>query len=129
MELQLDSHSSGHRVRCFTDNTVVIGEAHYKASLIVTPKQVVSDWPPQHPNQLTIGDFAVILALEPELILVGTGNTLRFPDSAILKGVIRAGIGIDFMDSRAVCRTYNILAAEGRHVAAGIIIDRSTSTS
>ena len=71
----------------------------------------------------------MILALEPELILVGTGNALQFPDSVILKEVIRAGIGIDFMDSRAVCRTYNILAAEGRHVAAGIIIDESTSAS
>ena len=58
---------------------------------------------------------------------MGTGNALRFPDSVILKGVIRAGIGIDFMDSRAACRTYNILAAEGRHVAAGIIIEQSTS--
>jgi len=129
MELQLDNHSPGHCVRSFTNNTAVIGEVRYTASLIVTPEQVVSDWPPQHPDQLTIDDFGVILALEPELILVGTGNTLQFPDSETLKGVIRAGIGIDFMDSRAVCRTYNILAAEGRHVAAGIIIDRPTSTS
>ena len=129
MELQLDNHSSGHRVRSFNGNTAVIGDVRYTASLIVTPKQVVSDWPPQHPNQLTIDDFGVILALEPELILVGTGNILCFPDSVILKGIIRAGIGIDFMDSHAVCRTYNILAAEGRHVAAGIIIDRSTSTT
>ena len=81
------------------------------------------------PRGLTIDDFGIILALEPELILVGTGNALRFPDFVILKGVIRAGIGIDFMDSRAACRTYNVLAAEGRHVAAGIIIDESTSAS
>ena len=127
MELQLDNHSSGHRVRSFTDNTAVIGEVRDTASFIVTPEQVVSDWPPQHPNQLTIDDFEVILALEPELILVGTGNALQFPDSVILMGVMRSGLGIDFMGSRAVCRTYNILAAEGRHVAAGIIIDRSTS--
>ena len=129
MELQLDNHSSGHRVRSFTDNTAVIGEVRYTASLIVTPKQVVRDWPPQHPDQLTIDDFRMILDLVSELILVGTGNVLRFPDPVLLKGVIRAGIGIDFMDSRAVCRTYNILAAEGRHVAAGIIIDESTSAS
>ena len=73
-----------------------------------------------------LSDMTLIV---PELILVGTGSTLRFPDSVILKGVIRAGIGIDFMDSRTVCRTYNILAAEGHHAAAGIIIDRPTSTS
>ena len=129
MALQLENQPSGCHVDSFSDNVVVIGEVRYTASLIVTPGQVVRDWPPQHPDQLTIDDFEMILALEPELILVGTGNELRFPDSEILKGVIRAGIGIDFMDSPAVCRTYNILAAEGRHVAAGIIIDESTSAS
>ena len=116
-------------MRSFTGNTAVIGEVRYSASLIVTPEQVVSEWPPQHPNHLTIDDFEMILDLGPELILVGTGNTLHFPDPVILKGVIRAGIAIDFMDSGAVCRTYNILAAEGRHVAAGIIINRSKSRS
>ena len=128
MELQLEIHQSGYCVGSFVDNVVLIGKVRYTSSLIVTPKQVVRDWPPQHPDQLTIDDLGMILALEPELILVGTGNALRFPDSVILKGVIRAGIGIDFMDSPAVCRTYNILAAEGRHVAAGIIIDRPTSS-
>ena len=129
MKLQLENQSSGYQVGSFSDKAVVIGEMRYTASFIVTPGQVVGDWPPQHPDQLTIDDFEIILALEPELILVGTGNELRFPDSVILKGVIRAGIGIDFMDSRAVCRTYNILAAEGRHVAAGIIVDQTTSVS
>ena len=127
MELQLENHRLGYRIDSFVDNSVVIGKVRYTASLIVTPEQVIHDWPPQHPDQLTIDDLGTILALEPELILVGTGNALRFPDSVILKGVIRAGIGIDFMDSRAACRTYNVLAAEGRHVAAGIIIERSTS--
>lgn len=127
MDLQLENDPLGYRVGSFVNNTVTIGEVRYTTSLIVTPEKVVRDWPPQHPGGLTIDDFGIILALEPELILVGTGNALRFPDSVILKGVIRAGIGIDFMDSRAACRTYNILAAEGRHVAAGIIIEQSTS--
>ena len=127
MELELENDPLGYRVDSFVGNTVAIGEVRYTASLIVTPEKVVRDWLPQHPRGLTIDDFGIILALEPELILVGTGNALRFPDSVILKGVIRVGIGIDFMDSRAACRTYNILAAEGRHVAAGIIIEQSTS--
>ena len=127
MELQLENDPLGYRVCSYVDNTVTIGEMRYTTSLIVTPGKVVCDWPPQHPGGLTIDDFGAILTLEPELILVGTGNALRFPDSVILKGVIRVGIGIDFMDSRAACRTYNILAAEGRHVAVGIIIEQSTS--
>ena len=86
MELQLEKDPLGYRVGSFVDNTVVIGEARYKASLIVTPKQVVNNWPPQHPNQLTIDDIGMILILEPELIIVGIGNKFRFPDSAILQG-------------------------------------------
>ena len=128
MELQLENYSSGYSIDSFVDYTVVIAEAHYTESLIVSPERVVRDWPPHHPNELTIDHFGMILALEPELILVGTGNALQFPESEVLKGVIRAGIGIDFMDSRAACRTYNVLAAEGRRVVAGIIIDRSVST-
>lgn len=127
MELQLENQTSGYLVGSFVDNAVVIREARYTTSFIVTPEQVVPDWPPQRLDQLTGGDLGMILALRPELILVGTGNTLQFPDSVILKGVMRAGIGIDFMDSRAVCRTYNILAAEGRRVAAGVIINWSTN--
>jgi uncharacterized protein len=127
MELQLEKNPLGYRVGSFVNNTVLIGEVRYTASLIITPEIVIRDWLPQHPRELAIDDFGTILALEPELILVGTGNALRFPDFVILKGVIRAGIGIDFMDSRAACRTYNILAAEGRQVAAGIIIEQSTS--
>jgi uncharacterized protein len=127
MELQLENNPLGYRVSSFVNNTVAIGEKRYTTSLIVTPGKVVCDWPPQHPGELTIDDFGSILALEPELILVGTGNALRFPDSEILKGVIHAGIGVDFMDSRAACRTYNILAAEDRHVAVGIIIEQSTN--
>ena len=127
MEFQLENQPSGHRVGSFVNNAVVIGEALYTASLIVTPEQVVPDWPPQYLDQLTVDDLAMILALGPELILVGTGNALRFPNSVILKGVMQVGIGIDFMDSRAVCRTFNILAAEGRRVAAGVIINQATS--
>ena len=129
MDLQLENDPLGYRVGSFVNNTVTIGAIRYTTSLIVTPEKVVCEWPPQHSGGLTIDDFETILALEPELILVGTGNALRFPDPAIFKVVICAGIGIDFMDSRAACRTYNILAAEGRNVAAGIIIDRSTSAS
>ena len=129
MDLQLENDPLGYRVGSFVNNTVTIGEVRYTTSLIVTPEKGVRDWPPQHPRGLTIGDLGTILALEPELILVGTGNALKFPDSVILKGVIRAGIGIDFMDSRAACRTYNILAAEGRHVAAGISIEQPASAS
>ena len=123
MEIRSENRPLGHRFNSITDSGIFVGETCYLTSLVITPEIVISDWPPQHVGQITIDDLEIILDLGPELILVGTGRTLQFLDSVILKGVIRAGIGIDFMDSHAACRTYNVLAAEDRHVAAGIIIN------
>jgi uncharacterized protein len=127
MEIQLDKQPAGYYVNSFNDNEIVIGEICYTSSLVVAPTHVIPDWSPQHSDEIQMNDFDVILDLQPELVLVGTGNGLRFPNSAIYKRIIDAGLGIDFMDSRAVCRTYNILAAEGRHVVAGVIINQSAS--
>ena len=127
MEIQLEKQPTGYHVNSFNDNEIVIGEICYISSLVVAPTHVIPDWPPQHSDEIQMNDFDAILDLQPELVLVGTGNTLRFPDSEIYKRIIRAGLGIDFMDSRAACRTYNILAAEGRHVVAGVIINQSVS--
>jgi uncharacterized protein len=122
MELQLDSHASGYRFDSFTDYGVLIGGTSYTTSLVVTSEEILPDWAPQYLKHMTVDDLEIIVALNPELILIGTGDTQLFPESAILKVIARLGIGIDFMDTRAACRTYNVLVAEGRRVAAGIII-------
>ena len=58
---------------------------------------------------------------EKEIILVGTGDTLRFPPAAWTAGYLACGIGVEIMDTAAACRTYNVLMAEGRRVAAGLL--------
>ena len=63
-----------------------------------------------------------MLALEPEILLLGTGNRMQFPDPKLLVRVHEAAIGLEVMDTQAVCRTYNILASEGREVAAAILL-------
>ena len=65
----------------------------------------------------------VLLGLGSEIILLGTGNRLRFPPGALLRLFAPAGIGLEVMDLQAACRTYNILAAEGRSVAAALLFD------
>ena len=64
-----------------------------------------------------------LTGLGTEIILLGTGNRLRFPSGALLRPFAKAGIGLDVMDLPAACRTYNILAAEGRKVAAALLFD------
>ena len=129
MELRLDNLPSGHRFVSVSDRSVRIDNVRYSTSLVVTPNEIISNWSPQHLNELTATDLDVIMALRPELIIVGTGATLRFPSTIILKRVITSQIGIDFMDTRAACRTYNVLSAENRRIAVGIIIERPATVA
>ena len=126
MKLLLNNQVAVHQFTSFAPDGMVIGENRYCKSLIVTPKKIYSNWPPQSIQEITATDLQEIIELGPELILIGTGNKLRFPPSSILEGASVAQLAIDFMDSRAACRTYNILAAENRRVAAGIIFEHAS---
>ena len=125
MELELDKELAAYHFSSFSYGAVVVGGQQYRESLIVTPKEIFDYWPPKTLDDITQDDLETIIALEPELILIGTGDKLKFPMSSILEGVATANLGIEFMDSRAACRTYNILASENRRVAAGIILEHS----
>ncbi len=91
-------------------------------SLIITPEHLITDWPPADLSQLAAEHLEQVAGLEPELVLLGVGKHLRFPDQALAATLLNRGIGIEYMDSAAACRTYNLLAADGRRVAAAILI-------
>lgn len=91
-------------------------------SAIVTPKILIDDWRPQAPNELNIQDVMVLAELEPEVLLVGTGRALTWPDHALLAPLRDRTIGFEIMDTAAACRTYNILMFEGRRVAAALMM-------
>ena len=75
-------------------------------------------------GSLSESDFAALAALTPEVALFGSGATMRFPHPRLTRALTEARIGLEVMDTPAACRTYNILAAEGRRVAAAILIGR-----
>ncbi len=91
-------------------------------SLIITPDTLIRNWPPVDFNQLTIEHLETVARLEPELVLLGLGSRLQFPDPFLTEPLTSRNIGIECMDTPAACRTYNFLAAEGRRVAAAILI-------
>ena len=80
-------------------------------------------WNCEQFEQLCAEHFAMLADLRPELVIFGSGARLRFPSPAFLRALIEAGIGLETMDTLAACRTYNILAGEGRHVIAALIIE------
>ena len=101
---------------------VRLGVVEYRENILVTPDRIITGWAPGGFDALTEADFAAMAALEPVVALLGTGATLRFPHPRLARALTDAGIGLEVMDTPAVCRTFNILAAEGRKVAAAVLI-------
>jgi uncharacterized protein len=114
--------SSELLVRACEPGMIRIGEQRFQRSLIVTPAQVLADWRPRHAGELLRDDFDPILALEPDILLLGTGERLRFPSSALTADLLLQGIGVEVMDTAAACRTFNVLLAEQRRVVAALLL-------
>ncbi|HFQ13295.1 MAG TPA: hypothetical protein ENK40_00710 [Gammaproteobacteria bacterium] len=98
------------------------GLCSLRHSFILTSGRLISDWGVADFAQLDHQAMEVVRALAPELIILGTGTRLRFPAAEITGPLQAAGIGLEVMDTPAACRTFNLLASDGRHVAAAIII-------
>lgn len=92
-------------------------------SFLLTPRRLIEDWPPASFDQLTGADLLAVAELDCPIVLLGTGKRQRFPAPALLRPLIDRRVGVEVMDSQAACRTYNILMAEGRDVAAALIIE------
>jgi len=94
----------------------------FSQSLVVANTQLNENWDIASIELLTPNHIDLVLSFKPELILIGTGSKLTFPAIEVYAGIIERGIGVDFMDTGAACRTYNILMSEGRDVVAGLIL-------
>jgi uncharacterized protein len=92
-------------------------------SFLLTPRRVIENWPPRSFDSLTEADLAAVGELGCPIVLLGTGPRQRFPAPVLLRSLIERRMGVEVMDSFAACRTYNILMAEGRDVAAALIIE------
>ncbi|HEY0879418.1 MAG TPA: Mth938-like domain-containing protein [Zeimonas sp.] len=98
----------------------VNGERH-TGSVLVVPESAVLAWGVADFDALTQADFERLLALEPELVLLGTGSRQRFPHPGLTAPLASRQIGLEVMDTGAACRTYNILAGEGRRALAALL--------
>lgn len=125
MNSKLDLHinTSINLIRGSAPGKVTVQNTEYTSSVIVTPNQVIN-WPIPNVDVLTSEDFEPIIALNDslELIVLGTGKMIKFLQASQTKSLISAQIGLEVMDTPAACRTYNVLADEGRHVIACLIV-------
>jgi uncharacterized protein len=119
------STAEGNAFTGHGEGFVRLGVVEYRENILVTPERIVTSWAAEGFVALTEADFATIAELQPEVAILGTGATLRFPHPRLTRPLIEAGIGLEVMDTPAACRTFNILAAEGRKVAAGVLVART----
>ncbi len=123
MKLHLDNPSSRNLVTGYGAGYVAINHRQYEANLILLPDRIVESWGAGGFEALAESDFEAIRTLGPEILLLGTGDRQRFPAPSLLRPLIEARIGYEIMDLPAACRTFNILMAEGRRVAAALLIE------
>ena len=122
MKLHLNTAAGLNAITGHGDGTVTVNNKQINHALIVMPNQMIDPWPIVESSALTLVDFSHVLALKPELVVFGSGKTFRFPDPRILAAFSQARIGVEVMDTAAACRTYNVLASEGRNVAAALLV-------
>lgn len=129
MKFALQAPTSANLVQACSPTEIRVGERVVRTSLILTATEMVLEWPPQSVAELSAQHLQSALELAPEVILLGTGARQIFPDAQVLAAVQCAGVGIEVMDTRAACRTFNVLVQEGRKVAAALILDPAGAES
>ncbi|OGT77551.1 MAG: hypothetical protein A3I78_11915 [Gammaproteobacteria bacterium RIFCSPLOWO2_02_FULL_56_15] len=128
MKLEIDSNQEGYnKIDAYSAGNIVIAGRNFTRSLIVTPRALLSGWPPAVITEMKAEHLDPFLEIMPEVLLIGTGQKLVFPDQEILLPLFRAGIGCEIMDTGAACRSYNFLVGEGRHVAAALFMIQEIS--
>jgi uncharacterized protein len=101
---------------------VRIGILEYRENLVLTSENIATGWAVKGFDALTSDDFAGLVSLQPDIVVLGTGASLRFPHPRLTRALLERRIGLEVMDTAAACRTFNILAAEGRRVAAALML-------
>lgn len=119
MQLSRD-RSDANLILAWESGRLKIGRAWRHGHLIVAPDRIIADWTTAAPEELRIEHLRAAIELEPEIVLLGTGEEMLLPDTALIAALAERGIGLEIMDTPAACRTYNVLVHEQRHVVAAL---------
>jgi len=122
MKFAQENLDEGYVITAYESDRIFINGKAFDQSLIITGTQLNENWSLDDIQRLSTEHIEGILSYKPELIIIGTGCNLVFPAVETYSEIIQHGIGVDFMDTHAACRTYNILMSEGRDVVAGLIL-------
>jgi len=122
MKFTLEPGTAGNLIRGYSDTELRIGAQRIERSCIVSAERLVTDWEPAAFADLTAAHLEAIFALEPELVLLGTGPSQRFATGEVRAAFAARRIGVEVMQLGAACRTFNVLVQEGRRVVAALFL-------
>jgi uncharacterized protein len=122
MKLQLAQTDGLNTFTAYGEGYVSVNGIRHNCNVVVLPDRLIEEWTQADFDTLTVADFELLAGLDAEIILLGTGKQLRFPRPELMRPLVLAQKGLEVMNLQAACRTYNILVAEGRKVAAGLLL-------
>jgi len=122
MKLQPAQTDGLNTFTAYGEGYVSVNGIRHNYNIIVLPSRLIPEWTQADFDSLSIADFELLAGIDAEIILLGTGNKLRFPRPELMRPLAQAQKGLEVMDLQAACRTYNILVGEGRKVAAGLLL-------
>lgn len=121
MQLTLERPDYRYFLRGADGDGALVNERRLTASFVLAPDALIEDWPVRDARTMVAADLDALLALQPELIVLGTGTAQAFPPAAVMAACLQRGIGLEVMTNAAAARTYAVLAGEGRRVVAGFL--------
>lgn len=123
MKIDLDDSTGiNNKIDAYNIGEISIANNTYYSSLLVSHDIIVSDWVPQTFSELSTAHIEQIIALGPEIVLLGTGKNLIFPSDSVVSPLTEHNIGFEVMDTGAACRSYNFLINEKRPVVAALMM-------
>ena len=125
MQLNLEPAEHAYVLRGADGRSALVNDRRLTSSFVIAPGTLLVDWTPPGPSLLTPDALQPLLAMSPDVVVLGTGATQVFPPAAVMAECLRRGVGIEVMANDAAARTYTVLAGEGRNVVAGFILTGS----
>ena len=120
MKLHPDA-SNAFAIQSYDRDGVVVNGQIQSVPLILCAVQGPQIWSANSFDSLSQASFDELLPFQPELVIFGSGDRIKFPAPRLLQGLIHKGIGVETMDNGAACRTFNVLAGEGRRVLMALL--------
>ncbi|WP_442682084.1 Mth938-like domain-containing protein [Stenotrophomonas sp. JC08] len=122
MHLSRELPDYAYSLRSADGHQAKVNDRVLSRSFLLAPDQLVEDWPVTSQTQLTPAHLDAVLAMEPALVILGTGERQVFPPAAVMAACLTKGIGIEVMTNASAARTFNVLAAEDRRVVAAFVL-------